>query len=108
MAKTKKKEKPQVFKEVEIQEKEANRINQHGFGSIIFDTRNNTTPQKGDILNFRVVDGGFYVAPWNPLHDVGAVVINSQVGLPGLEKGYALVTFVLGDESLKKDDDVNE
>ena len=107
MAKTKKKEEPQVFKEVEINEKEANRISQHGFGSIIFYTRNNTTPQKGDILNFRVLDG-LYVAPWSPLHDVGAVVINSQVGLPGLENGYALVTFVLGDESLRKDDDVNE
>ena len=98
---------PALYQDVEVNEKEADRILQHGFGSLIMDIRC-STPQKGDILNFRVVEDGIcsLAAPWNKLNDLAGTVLNVQAGKLGIEKGYAVVTFVIGD-TIKVDADVN-
>lgn len=95
---TKEAELPALYRDVEVNEKEADRILQYGFGSLIMDIRC-STPQKGDILNFKVVEDGIcsLAAPWNKLNKLAGTVLNVQAGKLGIEKGYAVVTFVIGD-----------
>ena len=95
---TKEAELPALYQDVEVNEKEADRILQYGFGSLIMDIRC-STPQKGDVLNFKVVEDGIcaLAVPWNNLNKLAGTVLNVQAGKLGIEKGYAVVTFVIGD-----------
>lgn len=105
----KEKKRPSLFREIAILEKDADKVLENGFGAMVLDVRRIGTPQKGDVLNFNVFEGGIcsYSVPYHELHDLGAVVLDVQAGVSGLEPGYVLITFALGDESLKVDDDIN-
>ncbi len=105
---TKEAELPALYQDVEVNEKEADRILQYGFGSLVMDIRR-STPQKGDILNFKVVEDGIcaLAVPWNNLNKLAGTVLNVQAGKLGIEKGYAVVTFVIGD-SINVDADVDD
>lgn len=105
---SKKVETPALYRNVVITEKEADKAMQHGFGCVVMNVRSEATPQKGDVLNFKVVEGGIYSfsTSWHKLNDLAGTVINVQTGMQGLELGYVIVTFVLGD-TIKVDIDVN-
>ena len=92
---------PVLYRDIEVNEKEADRILQHGFGSIVFDI-SHSTPQKGDLLNFKVMESDLFTASWSKLNDLAGTVVNVQAGMKGIRKSYAVVTFVVGD-SIKYD-----